>query len=72
LASQEVELGAAGTVTTSARLCAEALGRQILISQRVYASVDHLVEVEPAPGEFLLKGFLKPMQAYNVLALKES
>jgi adenylate cyclase len=65
--------GAVGTVTNlAARLCAEALGRQILISQRVYASVDHLVEVEPAPGEFLLKGFLKPMQAYNVLALKDS
>jgi adenylate cyclase len=64
---------AVGSVTNlAARLCAEALGRQILISQRVYASVNHLVEVEPVPGEFLLKGFLKPVQAYNVLALKES
>ena len=65
--------GAVGTVTNlAARLCAEALGGQILISQRVYASVDHLVGAEPVPVEFLLKGFLKPVQAYNVLRLKES
>ena len=56
----------------AARLCAEALGKQILISQRVYASVENLVEVEPVPGEFVLKGFLKPVQAYNVLGLRES
>jgi adenylate cyclase len=65
--------GAVGTVTNlAARLCAEALGKQILISQRVYASVENLVEVEPVPGEFVLKGFLKPVQAYNVLGLRES
>jgi len=65
--------GAVGTVTNlAARLCAEALGGQILISQRVYAAVEHLVEAEPVPGEFLLKGFLKPVHAFNVLRLKES
>src|SRR5262245_53571911 len=65
--------GAVGTVTNlAARLCAEALGKQILISRRVYASVENLAEVEPAPIEFLLKGFLKPVQAYSVLRLKES
>ena len=65
--------GAVGTVTNlAARLCAEALGGQILISQRVYASVEHLVEAEPVPGELLLKGFAKPVQAYNVQRLKES
>jgi class 3 adenylate cyclase len=65
--------GAVGTVTNlAARLCAEALGGQILISQRVYASVEHLVEAEPVPGELLLKGFVKPVQAYNVQRLKES
>lgn len=65
--------GAVGTVTNlAARLCAEALGGQILISQRVYAAVEHLVEAEPVPEEFLLKGFLKPVHAFNVLRLKES
>jgi hypothetical protein len=34
--------------------------------------LENLVEVEPVPGEFVLKGFLKPVQAYNVLGLRES
>jgi adenylate cyclase len=65
--------GAVGTVTNlAARLCAEALGGQILVNQRVYAAVERLIQAEPVPGELMLKGFLKPVQAYNVLRLKES
>ena len=55
------DYGAIGTVTNlAARLCGEAKPGQTLISQRVLASVEDLVEVEPV-GELQLKGFLKPV-----------
>ena len=61
------DYGAIGTVTNlAARLCGEAKPGQTLISQRVLASVEDLVEVE-AVGELELKGFLKPVAAYNVV-----
>jgi class 3 adenylate cyclase len=53
----------------AARLCAEARGGQILISRRVYALVENLVEAE-AVGELLLKGLHKPVLAFDVLRLK--
>jgi class 3 adenylate cyclase len=66
------DYGAIGTVTNLAsRLCAEALHGQILVSQRVYADVEHLVEADAA-RDLVLKGFLKPVLAYNLLRLKES
>jgi class 3 adenylate cyclase len=40
-----------------------------LIAQRVYASVEDLVEVEPV-GELPLKGLLRPIAAFNLLRLK--
>ncbi|MBI3988551.1 MAG: response regulator, partial [candidate division NC10 bacterium] len=65
------DYGAIGTVTNlAARLCAEARSRQILISRRVLGAVEELVEVEPV-GELPLKGFLKPVPAFNVVRLKE-
>lgn len=65
------DYGAIGTVTNlAARLCDEARGGQILVSQRVYAAVEDLVEVEPS-GELTLKGFLKPVPTFNVVRLKE-
>ena len=64
--------GVIGTVTNLAsRLCDEAKPGQILISRRVLATVEELVEVEPV-GELCLKGFLKPVPAFNVVGLKES
>lgn len=64
------DYGAIGTVTNmAARLCDEAQGGQILISQRVYAEVEEQVEAEPL-GEFTLKGFHRPITAFNVLRLK--
>jgi len=64
------DYGAIGTVTNvAARLCAEAKPSQTLIAQRVYASVEDMVEVE-AVGELPLKGLLKPVVAFNVLRLK--
>jgi adenylate cyclase len=65
------DYGAIGTVTNlAARLCAEAKPGQILISRRLLASVEHLVEAEPV-GEMALKGFHRPVTGYNVLRLKE-
>ncbi len=64
------DYGAIGTVTNLAsRLCDEAKGGQILVSQRVYAAVEELVEAEPV-GEVALKGFHRPEAVFNVLRLK--
>ncbi len=66
-----MDYGAVGNVTNlSARLCGEAKGGQILVSQRVLATVEGLVEAEPV-GELSLKGFHRSITAYNVLRLKE-
>ena len=65
------DYGAIGTVTNLAsRLCDDARAGQILVSQRVFATVEDLVEAEPL-GELTLKGFLKPVRAFNILNLKE-
>ena len=65
------DYAAIGTVTNLAsRLCDEAKGGQILISQRVYGEVEKLVESE-ALDQFILKGFSKPVIAYNIVGLKE-
>ncbi len=64
------DYGAIGTVTNlAARLCSEAQGGQILISQRVYTAVEELLEAEPV-GDFTLKGLHRPVAVYNVLRLK--
>jgi class 3 adenylate cyclase len=64
------DYSAIGTVTNlAARLCGEAHGDEILISQRVYAGVEALLDV--APQEVLtLKGFRRPVVAYRVQGLK--
>ncbi len=65
------DYAAIGTVPNlAARLCGEARPGQILVSQRVYAVVEASVEVEPV-GELSLKGFQRPILAYNVLGLRE-
>lgn len=66
-----LDYGAIGKVTNlAARLCSEAEGSQVLISQRVWAEVEHVVKAEPA-GQRQLKGFHSPMPVYNVLGLQE-
>jgi adenylate cyclase len=66
-----VDYGAIGPVTNVAsRLCDEARSGQVLISQRVYSAVEEWVEVEPL-GELNLKGFRRPIAAYQVVGLKE-
>jgi class 3 adenylate cyclase len=64
------DYGAIGSVTNlAARLCGEAKPGQILISKRVLATTDELLNVEPA-GELSLKGFHRPIPAFNVVGLK--
>jgi adenylate cyclase len=63
---------AIGTVTNAAaRLCAEAEPGQILISQRVYAGAEELIVADPV-GELTLRGFARPMRAYNIAGLDEA
>jgi adenylate cyclase len=65
------DYAAIGAVTNLAsRLADEASGGQILIAQRLYAEVEDDVEVEPV-GEFTLKGFQRPVPAFNVLAVRD-
>jgi adenylate cyclase len=67
-----LDYGAIGTVTNLAsRLCDEARPGQILVSQRVYAEVEAIAELEPV-GELLLKGLARPVTAFNVVGLKEA
>ena len=62
------DYAAIGTVTNlAARLCAEAGNGQILIDSKVQASVNAAVGTEPA-GELTLKGFHRPIRAFNVSA----
>jgi class 3 adenylate cyclase/CheY-like chemotaxis protein len=64
------DYGAIGNVTNlAARLCAEAKPGQILVSRRILASVEGLVDAEPV-GEITLKGFSKPVSTFNVVRLK--
>jgi adenylate cyclase len=66
------DYAAIGAVTNLAsRLADEATAGQILISQRLYAEVENDVEVEAA-GEFTLKGFQRPVPAFNVVAVREA
>jgi adenylate cyclase len=63
------DYAAIGAVTNLAsRLADEATGGQILITQRLYAEIENEVDVEPA-GEFVLKGFQRPVAAFNVLTV---
>ena len=64
------DYAAIGTVTNlGARLCGEAQPGQILISQRVAAEVEAIVELE-ALGTLSLKGFSSPIRAHNVTRMK--
>src|SRR5207237_10840933 len=64
------DYGAIGTVTNlAARLCGEARPGQILVAQRVRLAVEERTEVEPV-GELPLKGFARPVPAFNLLGLR--
>ena len=62
-----IDYGAIGTVTNlAARLCGEARGGEILVSQRVRALLEGQVASEPA-GELVLKGFHRPVPAFRLV-----
>jgi len=63
------DYAAIGSVTNlAARLCAEAGPGQILVTQRMYAEAEHVAISEPA-GELTLKGFSRPVPAFNIRGL---
>jgi adenylate cyclase len=62
------DYSAIGTVVNlAARLCGDAKHGQILIDSKVQAAVESLAGTEPA-GELTLKGFHRPVRAFNVCA----
>jgi adenylate cyclase len=64
---QRQDYAAIGTVTNqAARLCEEAQAHQILISERLRSIVEPFVETR-AVGELVLRGFQRPVSAYDVL-----
>ena len=65
--SGRIDYGAIGTVTNlAARLCSEAAGGEVLLSQRVLGALDGGVATAPA-GELTLKGFHRPVPAFRLL-----
>jgi len=63
-----IDYGAIGNVTNlAARLCGEAAGGEILVSQRVRAALGAEFRMEPV-GELVLKGLHRPVPAFRVLA----
>jgi adenylate cyclase len=65
------DYAAIGAVTNLAsRLADEANGGQVLIAQRLYAEVEDDVDAELI-GEVTLKGFQRPVAAFNVVAVRE-
>jgi class 3 adenylate cyclase len=64
------DYGAVGPVTNlSSRLSTHAGAGQVLIGQRVYAAVDDAVDTTSL-GSITLKGFARPIPAYEVRALR--
>jgi class 3 adenylate cyclase len=64
------DYGAIGTVTNlAARLCGDAEPGQILISRRVLSAVESLIQTESV-GERELKGFSKPVHAFNIVGVR--
>jgi adenylate cyclase len=64
------DYAAIGSVTNlAARLADEASSGQVLVDQRLYAEVEEHVEFEPM-GEFELKGFRRPVAAFDVVAVR--
>jgi class 3 adenylate cyclase len=64
------DYGAMGTVCNlAARLCAEAKGGEVLVSQRVYGKVEERVQAEQV-RELTLKGLNRPVLTFNVIGLR--
>src|ERR671918_467125 len=67
---ERMDYDAIGNVTNlAARLCGEAKGGQILTDRKTLNKIDELIEAE-APEELQLKGFTRPVAAYNLVRLR--
>ena len=65
-----MDYGAIGNVTNlAARLCGEAIGGQILIDRKTLSKIEELIEAEPR-DELNLKGFPRPVAAFNIVRIK--
>lgn len=65
------DYAAIGAVTNLAsRLADEAAAGQILVTQRLYAEVEDDVDAQSV-GEFRLKGFQRPVPAFDVVGIRE-
>ena len=68
----QMAYGAVGNVTNLAsRLCGAAKGGQILTDQKTLSHIETLVEAEPLE-EMYLKGFVRPVRAFNIVGLRRS
>jgi class 3 adenylate cyclase/HAMP domain-containing protein len=68
---RRLEYAAVGSVTNLAsRLCDEAKAGQIVISQRAFGVVERWVDAALI-GELQLKGFHRPMLAYEIIAWRD-
>jgi adenylate cyclase len=56
-------------VNLAARLCGEARSGQILVDGKVHAAIEGVAEIAPV-GELALKGFHRPVRAFNVTGLR--
>jgi DNA-binding response OmpR family regulator len=66
------DYAAIGSVTNLAsRLADEAVGGQVLITQRLYSEVEDAIEAVPV-GEFALKGFSRPVPAFDVVSVRSA
>ena len=64
------DYGVIGAVNNlAARLCGQAVGGQVLVSQRVLARVEDKVVAEPV-GELALKGIQAPVPAFNIVSMR--
>jgi adenylate cyclase len=64
-----LDYAAIGTVTNlAARLCGEACAGQILVDAKVHAEIAGIARAEPV-GDLALKGFRRPVKAYNVIEM---
>ena len=66
------DYAAIGSVTNlAARLCAEAGPGQILVAQRVFSAAEGLASGNPV-GELKLRGFSRPIRAFEVTGIDET
>ena len=69
---QRIDYGAIGTVTNlAARLCAEAPGGEIYVSQRVHAVIDGGYATESL-GDMVLRGLTGTQRAYRLIIARET